>query len=120
LFLLHRTYVDNTTTRANTQEDLIRISRGLEEIVANGGFTFKETLITGDKMEKSGEPRKVFGSFWNTEQDQLQVDVKVNFSSKKRGACLGPIIDLLWRVVSMILWAYCAQWNRSGISAGGS
>ncbi len=28
-------------------------------------FTFKETLMTGDKMEEVGELRKVFGIIWN-------------------------------------------------------
>ncbi len=34
------------------------------------------------------------GLILNTEQDRLQVDVKVNFSSKKGGASLDPDVDL--------------------------
>jgi hypothetical protein len=45
-------------------------------------------------MEKSDKPRKVQGIIWNTEQDRLQVDVKVHFSRKKRGARLDPDVDL--------------------------
>jgi hypothetical protein len=31
---------------------------------------------------------------WNTEQDRLQMNVKVKFSSEKRGARLDPDMDL--------------------------
>jgi hypothetical protein len=84
-FLMHRTYVDDATGGADSKEGLIKISVDLEEIAAHGGFTFKETLMSGDRQEE-GDERKVLGLIWDTERDQLQVDVKVNFSCKKRGA----------------------------------
>ncbi len=60
-FLLHWAYMDDATTGVDTMEDLTRVSRELEEIAGNRGFTFKETLMTGDKMEESDKPRKVLG-----------------------------------------------------------
>ena len=54
-FLMNRTYLDDMTARAD------RISKDLEDIAANGGFTFKETLMSGDAEEEAENPKKVLG-----------------------------------------------------------
>ena len=58
----------------------------LEEIAAIGGFTFKETLMSGDAEEDPDNPKKVLGLIWETKRDRLRIDVKVNFSNKQWGA----------------------------------
>ena len=46
----------------------MQISEELEEIVAMGGFEFKETHVTGDPI-KDDKPIKVLGLIWDTESD---------------------------------------------------
>ena len=78
---------------SNSKPELEKISKELEEIVAKGGFKSKETHMTGDPI-KDGEPIKVLGLIWNTEKDEFQVDVKVNFSGKRGGVHIAPYVDL--------------------------
>ena len=92
-FLKNRTYVDDCVAGSNSKSELEKISKELEEIVAKGGFKFKKTHMTGDLI-KDGEPIKVLGLIWNTEKDEFQVDVKVNFSGKRGGVHTAPNVDL--------------------------
>ena len=92
-FLKNRTYVDDCVAGSNSFPGLSKISKELEEIVAMGGFKFKETHVTGDPI-KDDEPIKVLGLIWNTESDTLQVDIRVNFAGKRGGAKLAPDLDL--------------------------
>ena len=66
---MNRTYVDDATAGGDDKEDLLRISKELEEIAANGGFTFKETLMSGDVEGEPENPKKVLGLIWETERD---------------------------------------------------
>ena len=91
---MNRTYVGDATEGADTMEDLVWILRDLEDIVANGGFTFKETLMSADAEGEPENPKKVLGLIWETERDGLRIDVKVNFSEKQRGARTAPEADL--------------------------
>ncbi len=75
-------------------EELQRLSKDLEAIVAPGGFRFKETLMSGDECPEDEELRKVLGLRWNTSQDLLAVDVRVNFGGKRKGAKLEEDTDL--------------------------
>jgi hypothetical protein len=79
------TYLDNATTGLYTLEELWMLSREMDEIAACGGFTFKETMISGDPMADPAYPKKVLGLIWGMAVDQLQMDIKVNFSSRRRG-----------------------------------
>ena len=65
----------------------------MEEIVAKGGFKFKKIHMSGDPI-KHGELIKVLGLIWNTEKDEFQVDIKVNFSGKRGGVNTAPDVDL--------------------------
>jgi hypothetical protein len=41
--------------------------------------------MSGDRGNRDGEPHKVLGLIWDTEKDQLRVDVKLNLGAKKAG-----------------------------------
>jgi hypothetical protein len=73
--------------------ELRKISKNLDELVEQGGFKFKDTHMSGDPLD-SDIPRKVLGLFWDMESDRLQLDIKINFSGKRKGAKLAPDVDL--------------------------
>jgi hypothetical protein len=89
-FLTERTYVDDATARANTRDELLKLSKEMEEIAACGGFTFKETMMSGDPVEDPSHPKKVLGLIWDTAVDRLWMNVKVNFSGKQKGVRVDP------------------------------
>ncbi len=66
----------------------------MEAVAKRGGFKFKETLMSGDKEDENGEPRKVLGLIWETEADRLKVDVKLNLGAKKAGLHLMENMEL--------------------------
>jgi hypothetical protein len=92
-FLKNRTYVDDCTATSDSMADLENISQDLERIVSFGGFKFKETNMSGDPLSEEGAI-KVLGLIWDTENDTLKVDCRVNFAGKRGGAKLGPDMDL--------------------------
>ncbi len=93
-FLQNRTYVDDATAGADSKERLIALSQKMEAVAKRGGFEFKETLMSGDKEDDNGEPRKVLGLIWETEADRLKVDVKLNLGAKRAGLHLKENIEL--------------------------
>jgi hypothetical protein len=93
-YLKYRTYVDDAVAGADTQEGLIKLSSDLETLAGRGGFQFKGTLMTGDATADPSEPRKVLGLIWETQEDKLQVDVKLNTGGKIGGARIQEDIDL--------------------------
>ncbi len=58
----------------------------MEDILENGGLRFKETVMTGDPLGTDGELRKVLGLRWDTEEDEICVDMKLNYGEKVKGA----------------------------------
>ncbi len=50
--------------------------------------------MTGDATADQSEPRKVLGLIWETQEDKLQVDVKLNTGGKVGGARVQEDIDL--------------------------
>ncbi len=68
-----RAYVDDATGGARDKETAMRISQGVEDTVENEGFCFKETIMTGDPLGKTGELQKVLGLRWNTEKYEISV-----------------------------------------------
>jgi len=101
-FLKNRTYVDDCTAGSNSLTGLKKISKDLEDIVALGGFKFKETLMSGDEV-KEDVPPKILGLMWDTRADTLAVDVKINFAGKSRGAKLAPDVDLEEEVIDEVM-----------------
>jgi hypothetical protein len=92
-FIQNRTYVDICMAGDDSYKKLKQISRDLDVLVEQGGFKFKDTHMTGDQLE-DGIPQKVLGLFWDTEFDALMLDIKINFSGKRKGAKLAPDVDL--------------------------
>ena len=103
-------YVDDVASGAETHEDAVRVSTNMDKIVEMGGFRFKSTVMSGDE----GDPKKVLGTGWDTQKDQLFVEVKVNPSAKRKGVKILPDIPfddvkaqfpqeltkrIIWRVV---------------------
>jgi hypothetical protein len=52
--------------------------------------------MTGDPLEEGGEFRKVLGLGWDTKEDKICVDMKLNNGEKVKGAYLeedAPLAD---------------------------
>jgi hypothetical protein len=81
-FLKYQTYVDDAVAGANSLDRLKELLAELEMVAAHGGFQFIETLMSGDAAADPFEPRKVLGLVWETREDKLQVDVKLNTGGK--------------------------------------
>jgi hypothetical protein len=58
----------------------------MEVTAACNGFTFKETLMSENPVTDPANPKKVLGLIWNMSAEELQMDVKVNFSRTKKGS----------------------------------
>ncbi len=81
--------MDDTTGGAEDAATARQVSQDMEDILENGGFRFKETVMSGDPLEKEGELRKVLGLRWDMEKDEICVDVKLNYGEKvKKGLTL--------------------------------
>jgi hypothetical protein len=51
----------------------------MEDILENGVFRFKETVMSGDPLGEDGELRKVLGLRWDTQKDNICMDIKLNY-----------------------------------------
>jgi hypothetical protein len=87
-FLKNRTYGDDATGGASSVEAAKQVSQDMEDNLENGGFCFKETVMSGDPLGKDGELRKVLGLRWDTQRDEICVDIKLNYGEKVKGAYL--------------------------------
>jgi hypothetical protein len=60
----------------------------MESIIGNGGFQFKETIMSGDMLDEGGGGglRKVLALRWDTEKDEICVDIKLNYGEKIKGS----------------------------------
>jgi hypothetical protein len=59
-FLKNRTYEDDATGGSMTERNVMRVSADMDNILGNGGFQFKETVMSGDPLDETGKLRKVF------------------------------------------------------------
>ncbi len=125
--------MDDATAGADSKERLMALSQEMETVAKRGGFEFKETLMSGDKEDENGEPRKVLGLIWETEADRLKVDVKLNLRAKRAGLHLKENIELseepenalpeavtkreLWRVAQG-QYVYCEMLRQASRRAG--
>jgi hypothetical protein len=57
----------------------------MEDILENGGFRFKETVMAGDPLEERGELRKVLGLRWDTQEDKICVDIRHQAQLRREG-----------------------------------
>ncbi len=114
-FLKNRTYMDDATGVANRVAAAKQVSQDMEDILEHGRFRFKETVMPGDPLGEEGELRKVLGLRWDTEKDQICVDVKLNYGEKVKGAYLeedAPLSDpksALPRVITRRILGRVAQ-----------
>ena len=83
-------YVDDVPSGSDDRESAEKLSLKMEEIAAQGGFRFKTTIFSGDKVK----PTKVLGTPWDVEEDKLYIDVKVNVSHKYRGVKVESDLEL--------------------------
>ncbi len=76
-FLRNRTYmyVDDATGAAHAKEHVLWISLDMESITENGGFQFKGTVMTRDPRDETGELCKVLRLRWDTENDDICIDI---------------------------------------------
>ncbi len=91
--------MDDATGGASTLAAARQVSQDMEDILENGGFRFKETVMSGYPLGKGEELRKVLGLRWDTEKDEICEDVKLNYGEKVKGAL--PQVTkrtILWRV----------------------
>ncbi len=131
-FLKNQTYVDDATGGASTLKAARQVSQDMKDILENGGFRFKETVMSGDPLGEDGELRKVLGLRWDTKRDEICVDIKLNYGEKVKGAYLEedtPLSDpesalpqvitrrILWRVAQSqydplgLLSVYMVRWK---------
>jgi hypothetical protein len=68
-FLINRMFVDDAAGGANYKKNAMQVSADMENMISNGGFQFKETVMSGYPLDGKGELRKVRGLRWDTEKD---------------------------------------------------
>ena len=89
--IIESTYCDDTLCGSDDRSLAQALSDKMDGIVAQGGFKYKNLIMSGDPGD--GEERKVLGTGWDTEKDLLYVDCKINFCEKKKGLKTGPDIE---------------------------
>ncbi len=78
--------MDDATGGAGNLEVAKQLSQDMEDILENGGFRLKETVVTRGPLGETGELRKVLVLRWDTEKDKICMDVKLNYREKVKGA----------------------------------
>ncbi len=113
--------MDDTTGGASSLEAAKQVSQDMED--ENGVFRIKETVMSGDPLGEDGELRKVLGLRWDTQRDEICVDIKLNYDKKVKGAYLeedAPLADpesaLPWVITHRILWRVAqSQYDQLGL-----
>ena len=85
--------MDDINIDCKYNEDIDDNIKKAEKILANGKFSFKKWIKSGDKGEKTFESdtvTKSLGLSWKTEKDLLCYRIKLNFSKKKRNRYVEP------------------------------
>jgi hypothetical protein len=77
------------------------LAQHLWRVMWRGGDSTKKmkvyvtnTVNFGDPAADPNDPRKVLGLIWETQEDRLMVDVKLNLGPKKAGLKLEEDVDL--------------------------
>jgi hypothetical protein len=76
--------MDNATGRDHIKTVAMKMSLDMEDIIENGGVRFKETIMTVEPLGESEEFQKVLRLRWDTEKDEISMDV--NYKEKKKDA----------------------------------
>ena len=90
--IISDSYVDDTISGASSRGRAEEMSSNMDLIASQGGFKYKESIISGDPA--GSEPRKVLGLGWQSDTDTVYVGTKVNISSKRKGVKEMPDIGL--------------------------
>ena len=83
-------YVDDIASGAESREEALHVSENMEKIMAYGGFSFKNTVMSGDV----GKIIKILGTNWDAEKDEFFLEVRINTSIKVKGIRREPDISL--------------------------
>ena len=91
-------FMDDINIDAKYEENIKINIKKAEKILANGGFSFKKWIKSGDKGEKELAEsetgltgvNKSLGMSWKTEADKLVYRLKLNFSKKTRNRYVSP------------------------------
>lgn len=99
--LKQSTYVDDIVHSVSTKEEAVTLAKSTTEVLNSAGFAIKHWLFSGEC-----EPRKdleveinqsdvdyrtqVLGIHWEPHSDKLITEVKLNFSTKKKGVYTQP------------------------------
>jgi hypothetical protein len=60
--------------------------------------------MSGDPLDERGELRKVLGLRWDTEKDEICMDIKQNYGEKIKGAYVEQDAPLTDQEVSLPSW----------------
>ncbi len=82
----------NATGNVHIKETAMRISQNIKDITENCVTCFKEIVLTGVPLDKTGELGKVSWLRWDTEMDEIFVDIKTG--EKKKGTHMKNSLDL--------------------------
>jgi hypothetical protein len=103
--------MDDATWGTCNKENAMQVSAYMEIIIENGGFHFKETVMSGDLLDETGELRKVLGLRWDMERDEICIDIKLNYGEEIKGvyevedASLTDLeVSLPDRITRRVLW----------------
>ncbi len=110
--------MDDAVAGVSSLDRLRELSAELEVVAARG------PLMSGDAAADPSEPRKVLSLVWETQEDKLQVDVKLNTGGKVGGDRVQEDIDLEGdlskaipgAITKRILWRVAqGQYNPLGL-----
>jgi hypothetical protein len=73
----------------------MRISQDKEGSIENGGFRFRETVMTRNSLDEIGELRKVLRLRWDTVKDKISLNIQINYGEKKKGAYVEDSMDVV-------------------------
>ena len=97
--IVNNCIMDDINVDCKYEEDINENIKKAEQILANGKFSFKKWIKSGDKAEKNFDNdesvTKSLGISWKTEADLLVYRIKLNFSKKKRNRYSDPDTTLM-------------------------
>ncbi len=64
--------MENATGEAQDKETGLAISKDTEDTIEKEGFCFKETVMSGDPLEKSGKQEKALGLRRDIEKEKIK------------------------------------------------
>ena len=76
--------MDDMNIKAKYNENLYENIKKAEEIMALGGFTFKEWVKSGSEGQReiAKELARALGVYWRTGDDKILFKVRINFEKK--------------------------------------